>query len=579
MSGVGESHECVADVRMQWGIAIPMRDGVQLSATLYLSPAQQKPAPAVFVLTPYIGQFHHRRGVFFASHGYPFLTVDVRGRGNSEGTFEPLRSEGMDGLDIVEWLAGQPFCNGQVAMWGGSYEAFAQWATAAERPEHLRTIVPAASACIAVDFPMRCNVPEPYLIQWLTLVAGRTSQERMFFNNEIFWANKFRAWLESGRPFKELDQVFGLPSAAFQEWVAHPQQDEYWDSYNPAPEQYSRLTIPILTITGICDADQPGALAHYREHMKHAPASSRSQHYLVIGPWDHAGTRTPQSKFLGLEVGPESLVDLQKLHLEWYAWTLQGGSKPAFLRNNVAYYVIGADEWRYADSLEAVTSRFDPLYLSSVGNPTDVFHSGELSRTLPAEGHADCYVYDPSDVRLASLESTIDPESRTDLRLLYAESGTHLVYHSRPLRRDQEISGFFRLSVWLAIDQPDTDFRASIYSVDVDGSGTLLSRDWIRARYRESLRSARLVRTAEPLRYDFERFPFMAWRLKRGSRLRLVIGPVNSIYSQKNYNSGGIVAEETAGDGRPVRVRLFHDPERPSVLQVPLAHPEEIDFA
>jgi hypothetical protein len=60
------------------------------------------------------------------------------------------------------------------------------------------------------------------------------------------------------------------------------------------------------------------------------------------------------------EAPPQSasclLLDLPKLHLEWYAWTMQGGEKPAFLRKPVAYYVMYADKWRYADSLDAVTS-------------------------------------------------------------------------------------------------------------------------------------------------------------------------------------------------------------------------------
>ena len=149
-------------------------------------------------------------------------------------------------------------------------------------------------------------------------------------------------------------------------------------------------------------------------------------------------------------------------------------------------------------------------------------------------------------------------------------TGRQLVYHSAPFERDTEVSGFFRLSVWLAIDRPDTDFRVSVYDIGADGSSVQLTTDWMRARYRESLREARLVRTSEPLRYDFTGFMFVSRLIKQGNRLRLVLGPLDSIYFQRNYNSGGVVAEESMQDARPVSVKLFHDQQHPSALYVPI---------
>ncbi len=120
-----------------------------------------------------------------------------------------------------------------------------------------------------------------------------------------------------------------------------------------------------MTITGSYDGDQPGALTHYREYMKNASAEGRARHYLIIGPWDHAATRTPRAEIGGLKFAPASLVDLPQLHLDWYAWTMQGGPKPQFLQKAVAYYVMGAERWRYADTLEAVTAKSLPYYLDS----------------------------------------------------------------------------------------------------------------------------------------------------------------------------------------------------------------------
>lgn len=569
-------------VRLRWGVRIPLRDGTHLSATAYLPAAATPAAPAIFTLTPYIGQRYHDNGMFFAAHGYPFLTVDVRGRGNSEGQFRPLIQEAKDGHDVVEWLAQQPYCNGQVAMWGSSYMGYDQWVTAKERPPHLRTIVPGAAPYIGVDFPMRNNITYPYAVQWLTLVSGRTAQDQIFSGDVRFWRDRFRQWLHSGTAFKELDTRIGRPSTVFQEWVAHPMQDDYWDRYNPTPAEYNQINIPVLTITGLYDSDQPGALRHYQEHLAHGSSEARDRHYLVIGPWDHAGTRTPQPKFAGIKIGPAGLTDLGQLHLQWYAWTLQGGPKPDLLKKRVAYYVMGSEQWRYADTLDEATAHYATLHLDSSGSASNVFASGNL-RPTPGSGNPDTYLYDPRDTRAADIEAassqpfslrpTFPTDDIKDQTLVLFNEGKHLIYHSAMFEKEQPVTGFFRLVAWIALDQPDTDLRATLYEIRPDGSSILLTTDAIRARHRESLREQHLIHTQEPLQYLFDTFTFVSRQVSRGSRLRLVIGPINSINFQKNYNSGGVVAEETLQDARPVTVTLFHDAAHPSTLYVPLGQP------
>src|SRR5689334_14389272 len=271
-------------IDFRWGVKIPLRDGTRLNATLYLPAVQSATAPCVCTLTPYISDSYHDRGMYFAAHGMPFAIVDVRGRGNSEGRFQPLIQVVRYGHDVIEWLAKQSFCNGKVAMWGGSYAGYVQWAAAKEFPPHLAAIAPAAAPCIGVDFPMRNNIFYPHVIRWLTYTAGRALQTRLF-NDDAFWSGLYRSWYESGRPFRELDSIGGHPSPVFQEWLDHPEPDEYWDAYNPTDEQYSRLDIPILSITGIYDDDQPGALEHYKRHIRHAGPAASARHALIVGPW------------------------------------------------------------------------------------------------------------------------------------------------------------------------------------------------------------------------------------------------------------------------------------------------------
>jgi predicted acyl esterase len=86
-----------------------------------------------------------------------------------------------------------------------------------------------------------------------------------------------------------------------------------------------------------------------------------------------------------------------------------------------------------------------------------------------------------------------------------------------------------------------------------------------------------LIDTPQPLRYELNRFTFTSRLIGKGHRLRLVIGPINSIHEQKNYNSGGVVADESLRDAKPVVVRLFHDEAHPSALYLPVAQSESED--
>jgi uncharacterized protein len=563
-----------SDIEIDWGVKIPMRDGIHLNATLYAPDYEETPAPVIVALTPYIADHLHNRACDFAKHGMRFLAVDVRGRGNSEGAFRPMIQEAHDGYDTVEWVARQSFCNGKVGMYCGSYLGYCQWATAKESPAHLVTIVPTAAPYFGVDFPMRNNIFYPYLAQWMIFVRGKASQLQTF-SDSTFWSAFYRHWHESGQSFEDIGAILGKDTSLLDEWLQHPEQGPYWDAYNPTAEQYARLQIPILTITGAYDDDQPGALEHYRQHVRHASPAAQRNHYLIIGPWNHYGTGFPQREVGGVKLGEASVIDIPRLHREWYAWTMDKGAKPAFLKERVCYYVMGAECWRYADTLEEITREHLRYFLDSRGSATDLFASGSM-RDAPGEGPPDHYRFDPRETRGPEVdaEAQTDACSLVDQRLTVALRGKQLIYHSEPFDKDTEISGFLRLTAWISIDCPDTDLYVSVHEVLLDGSSIRLSTDAIRARYRESLRCPRLIDTEQPLRYDFDRFTFVSRVVKRGHRLRLILAPmgrlIDSTFAQKNYNGGGIISQETVADARAVTVRLYHDADHPSVLHVPI---------
>jgi predicted acyl esterase len=92
----------------------------------------------------------------------------------------------------------------------------------------------------------------------------------------------------------------------------------------------------------------------------------------------------------------------------------------------------------------------------------------------------------------------------------------------------------------------------------------------MRARYRESLRQEKAVPAGKTEKYVFDNFTFFSRRVAQGSRLRLVVRSLNSTGVEKNYNGGGVVTKETGKDAKTAHIRLLHDGEHPSVLELPI---------
>ncbi len=562
-----KSPEVKKNVDFNWGVKIPMRDGVHLNATIY-KPKTDKPTPVIFTLTPYIADTYHPRASYFAQHGYAFALVDCRGRGNSQGNFERFVHEGKDGYDIVEWLAKQSWCDGQVTMWGGSYGGFDQWMTLKEFPQHLKTIVPVASVHAGIDFPFFKNIFYSYDMQWITFTSGVTGNNSLF-DDSHFWIEKFQEMYQNHRPYNILDKIVGNDKTIIQTWIKHPYPDAYWDQMALTMEQYDQINQPILTITGHYDGDQPGAMEYYRRHMR-SNSSAKEKHYLVIGPWDHPGTRTPNIEFGGLKFGEASLVDLNQLHKKWYDWTMKDGKKPTFLKKRVAYYVMGEEKWKYANKLESIARKVQKLYLNSNGFANDVFHSGTLDEKTPKDLRPDTFIYDPLDKRLGKLEREEIKDFYTDQTFDLNLFGNGLVYHSAAFTKGTEITGWVRFVAWISLNVPDTDFSVALSEILPNGKVIKLTQDLLRARYRDSLREEKLVVPGEINQYTFDGFTFFSRRIGKGSRLRLIINCPNTIYLQKNYNSGGVVAKETNKNARTAQITLYHDSGYRSYLEIPI---------
>ncbi|KPK45792.1 MAG: hypothetical protein AMK72_10540 [Planctomycetes bacterium SM23_25] len=551
-----------------------MRDGINLGATIFKPKGIQEPLPVIVHFTPYIADRFSHRAQWFARRGYVVATVDVRGRGNSEGRFKPFVNDGRDGHDVVEWLASRPWTNGKVAMIGGSYTGWDQWSVIKEFPPHLETIIPAAPTYPGTSgVPKNRNIFLPYIMHWLNTVSSRPCRDGKSLDEK-----KYEMYRQH-RPFITFDTIYGNTSTEFRTWVRHPAVDAYWDAMNPSIEDYARINKPIMTVTGYFDADQTGAMTHYRRHVKHTSPKARNRHYLVIGPWDHGGAQHCKRGNAGLKFDAASLIDNNRLHKQWYDWTMKGGKKPEFLKKNVAYYVMGAEEWKYADSLEAIETTSLKLYLDSGekgANP------GKLSKERPRLSASDKYTYDPLDTRPGEFERKQEGEpgsynimETSAKSVRYATSvrrfGNGLIYHSEPFPEYTELTGYVRLVALISMDVPDTDFMVTLHEIMPDGTSIQLTDDALRARYRESPRKAKLVAPGKITRYEFKEFWFFSREIAKGSRLRMVFWSPNSIHLEKNYNSGRVVAEESGKDARTAHINLHHDSRHPSYIEIPVA--------
>jgi putative CocE/NonD family hydrolase len=543
---------------------IPLRDGIHLNATLYKPIPSSGPLPVVFMLSPYPDDTSHPSAAYFARYGYIYAYVDVRGRGDSEGVFNPIAQEAQDGYDVVEWFAKQPWCNGKVAMFGGSYAGGDQWAAASLHPPHLQTIAPVASVRATIDFPFEKNIKFPYVLQWLSFTSGHVLYSGVF-KDQTVWGGAARRLYLAKAPFNQFDRYAGNTTTVFQQWLSHPEIDDYWKKIALTREQVAGISLPILVLTGSHDGDQLGTLSYYADHITSTDRHALDNYFLVIGPWNHPGTREPKQDFDGEHYGTASLLDVLRLHREWYDYTMKSGPKPAFLQKRVAYYVAGtgAECWKYADSLADVTSKSKTFYLDATGGATSVYHSGSL-KTSPDGAAGATFISDPNDLSAADSSPS---QNGSDLH------GDGLIFHTAPLEQDTEIDGMVDLRLSLSIDAPDTDLSFSLDQVTPEGKVRSLTFGMMRARYRHSLERGEPIHQNEVEEYRFTPDLWFANRLSKGSQLRLIVRTINDPSVEKNWNSMKPVAEQSGADARIAHITLVQTKDHPSTLTIPTGDP------
>jgi hypothetical protein len=318
-------------------------DGAQICTLVVRPRTASTTLPALLNFTiysgPYQPMFEARRT---ASRGYVGVEGFTRGKSCSPDDPVPVEHDGADAAAVIEWISRQSWSDGRVGMYGGSYEGFTQWAAAKHMPKALKAMMPSVTFAPGIDFPMDGNVFMNYAYPWPFYTTNTKGLDDATYSDQQRWDRLNHDWYVSGRPYRDLDAIDGTPNPVFDRWVRHPSYDAYWQSAIPYGREFSRIDIPVLTTTGYYDSGQIGAVYYFARHQQYRPGT---EHYLLIGPYDHIrgqrGTISPLGRTLdtlrGYTLDRVAQIDIGELRYQWFDYIFRGGPKPALLRDKVNY--------------------------------------------------------------------------------------------------------------------------------------------------------------------------------------------------------------------------------------------------
>ena len=533
-------------------IRVPARDGATLCA-LVVRPRVAGRLPALLNFTIYADPIQNmaeaRRT---ASHGYAGVVGLTRGKGCSPQEPVPYEHDGVDAATVVDWIARQPWSDGRVGMYGGSYEGFTPWAAAKHRPEALKAIMTGAPVAPGIDVPMEGNVFWSFVYSWPFYTTNNKTLDAATSNDFGRWNRLSREWYVSGRRYRDLDLLDGTPNPVFRRWLDHPAYDRYWQSMIPYGREFAAIDIPALTTAGYYYGG-PGAAVHYfGQHVRHDP---KAEHYLVIGPYDHVrghrGTINALGEaftaIAGYELDPVAQLDMGELRYEWFDHVLRGGPKPRLLRDRVNYQVAGANEWKHAPTLAEMSDRTVRFFLTGERSAG----AYRLAEQAPAPASSLLLRVDLAD------RSDVDRERIGGGVLDSAlDTANALELVSDPFPTAVEISGLFSGRLELVTNKRDFDLAVSLFGLTPDGTYVQLAPFWARASYLEDPTRRQLLEPGRREALSFTAIRLTGRRLPPGSRLVAVLGVVKELGRQINYGTGKDVSDETIADaGDPLEIR------------------------
>ena len=573
-------------IKFEPHIPLPLGDGTMTYVDVFRPDAPGK-FPALLQRTPYDKSSPNSRSgpvdaIRGAMNGYAMVIQDVRGRHSSEGEFYTFVNEAEDGFNSVEWVAGQPWCNGKVGMYGVSYVGATQWLSAKAKPPSLVAIAPGVTAAdyhegwawqggaFELGFNLSWAVGPLVAANWDNL--SRRLGLSMEGLSEVVRAkdNLTEGYLHL--PTQDMPHLKNGLADYYYDWLAHPDYDDYWKKVC-IQESHSDITVPSLNMGGWYDVFLGGTIGNYVGMRQNgATEEARSGQRLLLGPWIHGSTPIDVSgEFHFGTRSSSAAMDLPGVILRYYDYWLKGEDNGVADEKPVRIFVMGENVWRWEDSWPLSRAVVTNYYLHSGGKANSLNGDGRLDTATPNHEQPDVYAYNPMDpVPTRGGGLCCDPafmmSGAYDQRPIEARPDV-LVYSTPALEQDTEVTGPIVVTLYASSSAVDTDFTAKLVDVEPCGCARNLTDGIIRARYRKPRHPASLIEPGQVYKYTID-----VWAtsnlFKKGHSIRLEISSSNFPRFDRNPNTGGPIGAETTLV--PALQTVHHSAEYPSHVTLPV---------
>lgn len=549
-------------VRAEKNVMVPMRDGIKLATDIYF-PVGLEQAPVILIRTCYGKSLQMVTGrantsKIFASRGYIVIIQDVRGRYDSEGDFYPFLYDGQDGQDTIAWIQKQPWFNGKLGTYGGSYLGTTQWFEAPGQEidaMHLMVTSPNIKEILYTGGELHLMT----IYFWAMATGQRKNNFQAAFtmpriNRSIYTLPLAKADDRAGRDVKYFNDALD-PQAILGLYEKISLENKYRE-----------VSAPAVFVAGWYDMFLGPQLKDFERLTSEGKGRARDS-VLIIGPWGHGMNGGDKSVSYGRNNSVLRSVSPANT-LAWFDHWLKGQDNQVKEWPRVRIFVMGENRWRNENEWPLARTRFTNYYFHSGGKANTRLGDGGLSTDAPGSEPADRFSYDPLHpvpskggnnlgLNLGAYDQS-EIELRQDV----------LCYQSAVLEKDLEITGPIRAVLYAASDARDTDFTVKLVDVYPDGKAVNIQDGIVRAIYRNN--DPRKPTPLTPA--AIEKYEIDLWAtsnvFKPGHRLRVEVSSSNFPRFNRNLNTGEPVPQAT----RTVVANqmIYHDAEHPSHIILPV---------
>jgi putative CocE/NonD family hydrolase len=567
-------------IHVERGHVVPMVDGVRLVTDVY-HPAGDGPWPTLIfrvrgsLSAGFITSVLMLNPMVAVERGYAVVIQQVRGRGLSEGEWNPFFNEGSDGADCVRWVLDQAWCNGRIGTYGTAYSAVSALQLVAQGFEEVRACTVLGTNANPYDnwiytsecFELGWNVYWAYMLGIESI--GRldcSDEERAQSRSDLSQAIINAPEVVRRLPIDQHPELRNGVSPCYEDWLEHPSYDEYWDSINIL-KKVPQISAPILSIVGWHDNFLKSHFDLYRQITSVGAEPGRSNHRMVVGPWEHVSYVNPFStsangvREFGLEAS--SGVGLSgSLVLDWMdKWVKEETTDEA---SGVRYWQMGENCWKEVDLWPPVGVETS-WYLSSEGGDDAARNKGELVLEAPGRQVADTFQYDPVDptptvggkllmptIQFAGIHDQTAVEQRPDVAC----------YTSPVLTDPVAVSGPVKCLLWVSTSAQDTDFTAKLVDIEPGGMAANLADGIVRLSkaFPDQLNELGAIREVEIDLWD------LGHTFLPGHQIRLEVASANFPRFDRNLNVVAGPDLLSIDDAVTATQTIYHDADRPSRL-------------